>query len=169
MRIPRARVPALAAEMLHGLTENGDIEASSTAEVQADIEAVLNQFIRDEQEITDAARELLARRGLPNTQLGKVKAQLADQRKIKLGDDAIDYVVDQLIEFLMHSHNVEEIYAPDHQLRRILREPLRRLAIVDEEVEQAVRNQLKHVQEGTQMWEVEYQRIREDVKRRKGL
>jgi hypothetical protein len=69
----------------------------------------------------------------------------------------------------MHSHNVEEVYAPDHQLRRLLRRPLREVGDVDEQLDHAVRGQMKHVQEGTQMWEVEYQRIMEDVRRRKGM
>lgn len=162
-------MPALAAEMLTALTADGDIETESPREVQADLEAVLSQYVQDEQDITDSARELLSRRGLPPEQLGKVKQQLADQRKIKIGDDATDYLLDQLIEILMHSHNVEEVYAPDHQLRKLLRTPLRKLASLDDEVDQAVRGRMKHVQEGTQMWEVEYQRIMEDVRRRKGL
>jgi uncharacterized protein len=169
MRIPKSRVPALAQEMLRGLTEKGDLETATPREVQNDIEAVLNQYIRDEQEVSDGARDVLSRRGLPPAQLGKVKAQLADQRKIKLGEEAIDYLVDQLIEFLMHSHNVDEIYAADHDLRRILREPLRQLVSLDDEIEQTVRGRMKHMQEGSQMWEVEYQRIMEDVRRRKGL
>lgn len=169
MRIPKARVPNLAAEMLRALTADNDIETESPREVQADIEAVLVQYIQDEQEISEQARELVSRRGLPPDHLGKVRAQLADQRKIKLGEEAIDYILDQLIEMLMHSHNVEEVYAPDHQLRRLLRTPLRKLNDVDQELDQAVRLQMKHVQEGTQMWEVEYQRIMEDVRRRKGL
>ena len=37
-------------------------------------------------------------------------------------------------------------------------------SLVDE-----VRGQLKHVQEGTGLWEVEYRRMMEDVRRRKGL
>lgn len=169
MRIPKSRVPQVASEMLRLLVEHQDIETEKPAEVEQDLQSVLNQYIRDEQDITDKAKELIARRGLPASQLGQVKRQLAEQRKIKLGDEALDYVVDQLIEFLMHSHNVDEIYAADHRLRRLLREPLRNLDAIDGAVDAQVRDQLKHVQEGTALWEVEYQRILEDVRRRKGL
>jgi uncharacterized protein len=169
MKIPKARVPQIAREMLRGLSEEGDIETESPAEVELDLQSVLNQYIKDEAEISDKARELMARRGLPQSQLGQVRGQLAEQQKVKLGDDAIDYIVDQLIEFLMHSHNVAEIYAPDHRLRRVLREPLRNLAHLDEALDAQVRGQMKHVQEGSALWEVEYQRILEDVRRRKGI
>jgi hypothetical protein len=50
-----------------------------------------------------------------------------------------------------------------------MREPLRREYASTSDVEQEVRGQLKHVQEGSALWEVEYQRMLEDVKRRKGL
>lgn len=169
MRIPKSRVPQLASEMLRGLLEHEDIETASPAEVELDLQAVLNQYMRDEEEISTKAKEVITRRGLPSSQLGQVKRQIADQRQFKLGDDGLDYLVDQLIQFLMHSHNVEEIYAPDHRLRRILREPLRKLESIEGAVDAQVRGRMKHVQEGSALWEVEYQRILEDVRRRKGL
>lgn len=155
--------------MLRGLLEHEDIETENPAEVELDLQAVLNQYIRDEEEITVKAKDVMVRRGLPSSQLGQVKRQVADQRQFKLGDDGLDYLVEQLIQFLMHSHNVEEIYAPDHRLRRILREPLRKLENIEGAVDAQVRGRMKHVQEGSALWEVEYQRILEDVRRRKGL
>jgi len=111
----------------------------------------------------------LAQRGLPPTELGRIKKLLADERKLKLGDDAIDYLLDQLVEMLMHSANVDEIFAEDFELRRKLREPLRKQAAVDQEIDNEVRSKIKHVKEGTAVWEVEYRRMMDDIKRRKGL
>jgi len=70
---------------------------------------------------------------------------------------------------LMHSANVEEIFAEDFVLRRKMRDPLRRQFAEDDEIEQQIRGQLKHVQEGSAVWEVEYRRMTEEIKRRKGL
>ena len=169
MRIPKARVPHLASQILQSLIAHKDVETENPTEVQLDIEAVLNQYIRDEQELTEKARDTIAKRGLPSSQRGRVKQQLAEQRQLKVGEDAIDYLVDQLIEFLMHSHNVDEIYAPDHRLRRLIREPLRQVGELEGMLQNEVRGKMKHVKEGSAMWEVEYQRILEDVRRRKGL
>jgi uncharacterized protein len=169
MKIPKARVAQIASQMLRALTEKKDVETESPAEVQLDLEAVLNQYIRDEAEISEKARDTMAKRGLPSGQLGRVRQQLAEQRKFKLGEEALDYLVDQLIECLMQSHNVEEIYAPDHELRRLLREPLRDLDTQEDAIHGEVRSKMKHVTEGTAKWDVEYQRILEDVRRRKGL
>lgn len=169
MRLRSARIPKLAQEMVSALLEGHDIEVSSTKEVQLDVEAVLNQFSKDEQEVSERARDLLAQRGLPPTDLGRIKKLLADERKIKIGDDAIDYLLDQLVEMLMHSANVEEIFSEDHVLRRKMREPMRRLQVEDEDLQHEVRAHLRHVQEGTSTWEVEYQRMMEEIKRRKGI
>jgi hypothetical protein len=50
-----------------------------------------------------------------------------------------------------------------------MREPLRRQVAEEEELQAEIRGRLKHVQEGTTMWEVEYRRMMEDIKRRKGI
>ena len=169
MRLHSAKVPEISHQMVHALTSAGDIETESPKEVELDVQSVLNQFIADEQAVSDRAKDVLAQRGLPQTELGRIKKLLADERKIKLGDDAIDYLLDQLVEMLMHSANVEEIFAEDYELRRKLRDPLRKQAAVDEQMDAEVRKQIKHVKEGTAVWEVEYRRMMDDIRRRKGL
>jgi hypothetical protein len=169
MRLSSAKIPEIAAEMVGLLTKGGEIETDAPKEVQMDLESVLNQYVRDEQEINDRAKDMLAQRGLPQSEFSKLKRLLADSKKIKLGEDAIDYLLDQLIEMLMYSNNVEEVYAEDVQLRLKLRGPLRKQIADEEELEQAVRKQLRHVSEGTSVWEVEYRRMMDDIKRRKGL
>ncbi len=169
MRLYSAKVPQVASEIVSALTAEGDIECEAPKEVQLDIEAVLNQYVADEQEVNDRARDMAAQRNLPPSELGRLRRLLASEKGIKLGDEAIDYLLDQLLEMLMHSGNVDEIYAEDVVLRRKMRGPLRKQAQAEDELEQQVRGQLKHVQEGTSMWEIEYRRMMEDIKRRKGL
>ncbi len=169
MRIHAARVSQIAAEMVSSLTKDGAVESEAPKEMQLDIEAVLSQYIRDEQEVSEKTKDMLAARNLPPGDLGKIKRLVADQRKLKLGDEAIDYLLDQLLEMLMHSAAVEEVFAEDYELRRRMREPLRRQLGDEEEIQKEVRAQLKHVEEGTALWEVEYRRMMEEIKRRKGL
>lgn len=169
MRLHSARIPKLAKEMVAPLLKDGDIESDSPNEVEADVVAVLNQYMRDEQAATDRAKEIVAQRNLPPTELGRIKKLVADERKIKIGEDAIDYVLDQLVEMMFHSANVSEVFVEDYVLRRKMREPLRRLSTEEEELQAEVRSHLKHVKEGSSVWEVEYRRMMEDIKRRKGL
>jgi hypothetical protein len=169
MRLHSAKVPQLAAEIVQSITADGDIECESPKEVQLDVESVLNAYIHDEEAVTERAKELLAARGLAQTELSKMRRLVADERKIKLGDEAVDYLLDQLVEILMHSNNVDEIFSEDVVLRRKMREPLRKQNAVEDELAAEVRGRLKHVQEGTSLWEVEYRRMMDDIKRRKGL
>lgn len=169
MKLHSARVPQMAAEMVDAIVKAKDIETDAPAEVKADIEAVLNQYIRDEAAVTEKAKDLVAQRSLPQTEFSRIKKLVADERKIKLGDDGVDYLLDQLVEMLMHSANVEEVFAEDYELRRKMREPLRKQLAEEQSLVDEVRGQLKHVQEGTGLWEVEYRRMMEDVRRRKGL
>lgn len=169
MRLSSAKIPSIAAEMVTLLTSGGDIETSAPREVQADLESVLSQYVRDEQDVNEKAKELLAARGLPATEFTKLKKLVATDRRLKLGDEAIDYLLDQLVEMLMYSNNVDEIFAEDVHLRLKMRGPLRKAAADEEKLQEAVRGQLKHVQEGTAIWEVEYQRMMDDIRRRKGL
>jgi hypothetical protein len=169
MRLYSAKVPKLSNEIVTAVTKDGDVETTSPREVQLDVEAVLNQYVKDEQEVSERAKTMMAQRSLPQTEFGRIKKLVADERKIKIGDDAIDYILDQLVEMLMHSTHVEEIFAEDYVLRRKMREPLRAEASQEQELQAEVRAQLRHVQEGTSMWEVEYRRMMDDLKRRKGL
>ncbi len=169
MLLPPNKVTDVAREMLQLLQSEGHIETDMPREVQLDLEAVLNQYIRTEQELVDRARQTLDSRGLSNRDFGRVLHTLAEQKNVKVGDEAIDYVLEQLLEMLLNSSNVEEIYAEDHELRRQLRIPLRKLGNQEEKVERAVRQQMKHVEEGSPLWEIEYQRMMEDIRRRRGL
>lgn len=169
MRLYSARIPKLAAEMVKALLKDGEVEADSPKEVQADIEAVLSQYMRDEQAVSDRAKEIIGQRGLAQTEFGRMKKLVADERKIKIGEDAIDYLLDQLVEMLMHSANVGEVFVEDYVLRRKMRDPLRKLAEEEDDLQAEVRAQLRHVKEGSSVWEVEYRRMMDDIKRRKGL
>ncbi len=60
----------------------------------------------------------------------------------------MDHLLDQVLEMLMHSSNVEEVFAEDHEIRRRIRPILKKYLDVDTEIEAEVRGQLKHVQEG---------------------
>ncbi len=169
MWLHTARTSHIASKIVGVLVESKDIETDSRQEVQLDVEAVLNQYIRDEQAISEKARDMLAARGLPSGELGRIRKLVAEQRKVKIGEDAIDYLLDQLVEMLMHSANVDEVYAPDVEMRRKMRTFLRAEMDADVQLQTEVRQQLRHVREGTSVWEVEYQRMMQDIRRRKGL
>jgi hypothetical protein len=169
MFLPHNKVSDIAKEMLGLLLETGDIETEVPREVQLDLESVLSQYLKTESELMTKARETLTARSLPAKDYGRILRTLAEHKKVKVGEDAMDYVLEQLVEILLNSSNVEEIYVEDHELRRKLRIPLRKHEGAAAKLDQEVRGQMKHVEEGSALWEVEYQRMMEDIRRRKGL
>ncbi|OQX66728.1 MAG: hypothetical protein B6A08_18975 [Sorangiineae bacterium NIC37A_2] len=169
MFLPLSKVTEVAKEMVQELRDAGDLETESPYEVQLDLEAVLRQYLRTEQEITTQARDTLASRGLAPTEYGRIVKNLSDQRGVKVGEDAMDYVLDQLAEMLLNSAHVEELYVEDHELRRRLRIPLRKHANQAPDLDRAVRKQMKHVEEGGALWEIEYRRMLDEIRRRRGM
>jgi len=169
MRLYSGKVSAIATEVVRALLASNDIEAETPKEVEADIAAVLNQYLADERDVNDRAKDVLERTGKGQTDFQRVRALVAEEKGIKVGDETLDYLLDQVVEMLMHSANVDEVYVEDIELRRRMAPVFKKHMAVDASLDADVRAQLKHVREGTRDWEVEYAKVLEQVKRRKGL
>lgn len=169
MRLFSGKITPLSEEIVRALADNKEIECEDRKEVARDLESVFSQYLATEREVMDKAKSTLESRGLPPSELGRIKKIIAEQKGIKIGDDILDYLLDQCIEMLMHSGNVDEVYGEDHDLRRRMRPVLKKYLAADDELDLEVRSKLKHVQEGTRTWEVEYRRIMGDIQRRKGM
>ena len=169
MRLYSGKIAPLSDEIVKALTEHKEIECESRKEVARDLEAVFNNYLAIERDVNDKAKDLLQSRGLPQSEFTRIKKLTAEQKGIKIGDELMDHLLDQVIEMLMHSGNVDEVFGEDHDLRRRMRPVLRKYLEMDEALDGEVRGKLKHVQEGSRTWEVEYQRLMGEIQRRKGL
>jgi hypothetical protein len=169
MRLYSGKVAPISTEVVRALLASKDIEAERPREVEADVAAVLNQYLADEHEVNERAKDLLERTGKPNAEYQRVRALAAEEKGIKVGDETLDYLLDQVVEMLMHSNNVDEVYVEDVELRRKMAPVFKKHMAVDAAIDVEVRAQLRHVREGTREWEVEYARVLEQVKRRKGV
>lgn len=168
MQLNRNQIPAISRTIVKALVDSGDIEVTTTREVAIDLESVLNSYLSAEAEISDEARDLVQQRGLPQGEFGRIKALCAERRGIKVGEDALDYLLDQLLQMLMHSSHVEEIFGDDNVLRRNMRPALRSGETKNAEIDSEIRAKLRHVKEGSRLWEIEYERMKDDIKRRRG-
>ena len=81
----------------------------------------------------------------------------------------LDYLLDQVVEIFHHSSNVDEIFCEDVELRRKMAPVFKKNMAVDEALDAEVRGQLKNLREGTVAWDVEYAKVLDQVKRRRGL
>jgi len=169
MRLFAGKVPAIASEVVRALVAAKDVEAERPKEVEADVAAVLNQYLADEREVNERAKDILERTGKPQTDYQRVRALVADEKGIKVGDEMLDYLLDQVVEMLMHSANVDEVFVEDVELRRRMAPAFKKHMAADDSLDAEVRAQLRHLREGTRDWEIEYARVLEQVKRRKGL
>ena len=171
MRLYPKVIPTIAREVVQTLMQDGDVEVETLRIVDAekDMESVMKEYLSFEERVNAATREALERRGYDQSRFAAVKREMADVRGFKMGDEGIEYVIGQMIEFLLVSRNVEEVYSPDHELRRKIFAIFKRHLDVDEEIDREARARLKHLQEGTGAWEVEYQKTIELLRRSRGL
>jgi hypothetical protein len=169
MRLYSGKIPTIAAELVRKLKDDGDIEVNDGHEAQLDLEAVLKEYMRLDRELTEQAKDLMERRRLPYEQFGKLKRDLADKKEFATGDEAVGYITNQILEALMHSRFVDEVFTDDVELRKKVQAVLRKHMQVDSDVDQEVRRRIKNLQEGTATWEIEYQRVMETIRQKHKL
>jgi hypothetical protein len=169
MRLFIGKVAPLSEEIVKTLADGGDVVCEDRKEVVRDIESVFSSYLTTDKDVTEKAKSTIESRGLPQSEFGRIRKIIAEQKGIKVGDDMLDYLLDQCIEMLLHSNNVDEVFVADHDLRRKMRPILKKYLAADESLDSEVRSKMKHLQEGTRTWEVEYERIKNETQRRKGL
>src|SRR5438132_1543599 len=164
-------IPAIARDVIATLMADGDVEVETmrVADAEMDMAAILKEYLASEERVNQATREALERRGYDHSRFNQVKREMADVRGFKMGDEGIDYIINQMIEFLLISRNIEEVFAEDHSIRRKIYQVFKKHLDVDEDIDREARSRLKHLSEGTQAWEVEYQKTVEQIRRNKGL
>lgn len=168
MRLFASKALPIAQECVRTLIKSESIEAAAPSEVIADVEAVLKSYVEAEREVGQKTRDLLERTGRGSSEFNRVRAQLAETMGIKVGDDMLDYLLDQVVQSFHHSSHVDEIFAEDVELRRQMVPFFKKHMAHDAELDAEVRLQLRHLKEGTSTWDVEYARVMEGVRRKRG-
>lgn len=170
MRLYSGRFKLIASEVVSALVDAELLEISSDMrpEAELDVVGVLREYQRMDRQISQQARDETATDGRSAEM--KRRRELAKQKNFRMGDDALEYLVNQMIEVFMATPSIEEIYGTDRELRAKLTPILRRhTASQDDEVDVEVRSKIKNLQEGSTAWEVEYERTLERVRRNRGL
>jgi uncharacterized protein len=167
MRLFSGKIPTIAEDIVMTLAGDGDIEVESREEVQ--LQAVLKEYLRTEREVVDEAKNRLEGRGLSYSQLAKVRQQVARERGFPQAEDALPYMLEQLLHMLFHSANVAEVFAEDSELRTKMTTILKRHMDVESDLDREVRSKIKNLVEGTASFEIEYARVMDQIKRKKGL
>ncbi len=171
MRLYPKVIPAIAREVIQTLTKEADIEVETLriADAEMDMAAIMREYLAAEERVNQATKEALERRGYDHSRFNAVKCEMADVRGFKMGDEGIEYVIGQMIEFLLISRNVEEVYSDDNILRRKIVNIFKKHLDVDAELDREARARMKNLQEGTAEWDVEYGRTLDQLRRARGL
>lgn len=169
MKLYSAKVPVISRDIITQLVGDEDIEVANGDEATLDIEAVLKEYVRLDRELTEQTKDLLEQRNLPHGAFGKVKRALADDKEFGLGDEAVGWICNQIIETFMHSPFIEEVYATDAELRRKMVVILRRHMMMEEELDVEVRQRIRNLQEGTNNWDIEYGKVMDQIRRKRGI
>ncbi|MCP3103187.1 DUF507 family protein [Myxococcus sp. K15C18031901] len=164
-------IPIISREAIQQLMQDGDIEVEPmrVADAEMDLSAIMREYLANEERVNQATREALERRGYDYSKFNQVKREMADVRGFKMGDEGIEYVINQMIEFLLISRNVEEVFSPDNSLRQKIFQVMKKHLDVDDEIDKEARSRLKHLQEGTSAFDIEYNKTVEQIRRARGL
>src|SRR5258708_9884614 len=111
MRLYSGKVAAIAAEVVRSLLAGKDIETEHPKDVEADVASVLTQYLNDEREVNDRAKDVIERTGKSQADYSRVRQLVAEEKGIKVGDETLDYLLDQVVAMLMHSSSTDQVYA----------------------------------------------------------
>ena len=169
MRLYSGKIGPIVDDLVRELTAQNDIEVDDEAEVRMDLEAVLKEFVRRERQLIDESKDRMQREGMGYSQLGRMRQRVAKEMGFPQQDETLPYLIDQLLNMLFHSANVAEIYADDATLRKKMTPILRRHMEVESGLDAEVRSKIKNLQEGTAAFEVEYAKVMDQIKHKRGL
>ncbi len=171
MRLYPKVIPIISREVVQRLMQDGDVEVETMriADAEMDLSAIMREYLAAEERVNQATREALERRGYDASKFNQVKREMADVRGFKMGDEGIEYCINQMLEFLLISRNVEEVFSADTVMRTKIFQSMKKHLDVDDEIDREARGRLKHLQEGTSAFEVEYNKTIEQIRRARGL
>jgi uncharacterized protein len=170
MKIYRRVIPKIAKDIIRSLlaARSIEVEDGHRDEAELDVAAVLVEYLNELDKLKNDAQDAIERHKLPAEMLGRVKKTMAETRKVVLGDGALEHVLDKILEALFTSKHIEEVFAEDNELRKVVQIAVQKYLGVDEELDREVRGRLKNLREGTSEWEVEYGRLIEQMRSTKG-
>lgn len=171
MRLYGSRIPLVIKDVVEALVTGEHIEVlpENVKEVELDVESVLKEYLRAERQVTEEAKDLATSRGLDYSAHQKIKRQLAERKKFGLYEESVGYIAQQLIETLLHTSWVEEIFSEDHEIRRAVTPVLRKHMAADDSLDQEVRKRIKNLQEGTADWDIRYEQMLARLKENQNL
>ena len=171
MKLYRAKVPVIAKATIERLLADSDIEVRAEAkdEAERDLVAIMEEYLRRDNELRDRCRDLMASNNIPYSDFGRTRKKLADEMGHPLGDDVDKFLARQFVENLLISPHIDEVFEEDRVMYRKVLEVLKGHDVNEEEIRTEALSRMKNVQEGTVDYEIMLQEQVKQAKKRRGL
>lgn len=171
MRIYRKKISPIAESIVDTFVRDGDIEIMGSLHntVVRDVARFIEEYADREQALSDTTREIMERKGLSDNQFNKVRDILAEEKGIPLGDEAMEYLADKIIRYMLTEDSIDEVYSEDPDMRKKIFDVFNRYIDVEEDIDREVRARLKNIPENSPIFRIEYEKVLREVKRKKGL
>lgn len=171
MKLYRARIPAIAHAVIERLTNEGDIELEpeNRTEAEQDLVAIMEMYLRRDQDLREAVRDVMERKGIPYDQYGKSRSDLADQWGHPVGDDVDRFLARQFIENFMISRWVSEVFSDDRELFKKVLDTLKGYDVDERALRAEAEERIKNIPEGSVERQDALNRALKEVRKRHGL
>lgn len=171
MKLYRAKVPAIAKDIVTRLVSDGDIEVvgDNKEEAEQDYVAIMEEYLRRDSDLRNHIRDHMAQRNLPYNQYGRTRSRVAEEWGHPLGDDVERFLARQMVENLMISRWIDEVYEEDRVIYKKVIEILRSHNVDERSIREEAATKVKNVREGTVEYEIALQKAVKDEKKRRGL
>lgn len=164
-------IPSIAQDILKVLSKDGDIEIKDNKldEAILDVSKVFRDYLEEEEEINREAMMYIQNNNLASKDFATIKAKLAEERGFDYGDDAIEMLLADVVDALLKSENIEEVYEDNNTLIKKMYEVVKKYLDVDEELDREAREQLKNLEEGSLEWDIAYRKVIHELRKKKNL
>lgn len=171
MRIYMKLIPSIAQDILRALLKEGDIEVKEGRfdEAVLDISKVFRDYLEEEEEINQEAMIFIQDHHLASRDFASVKAKIAEKRGFDYGDDAVEMLLADVVDALLMSENIEEVYEEDNALIRKMSDVIKKYLDVDDQLDREAREQLKNLEEGSLEWDIAYKKAIHEIKKKRNL
>lgn len=171
MKLYKVKIPVIAREVVETLCNEGAIEVAmeNRQEAEMDLVAIMEEYLRRDNEVREAVREHMAQFSVPYDQYGKIRTQIAERYGHPTGDEVQRFLAKQFIENFMISRFVDEVFSEDKDLFKRVREIIERHDVDERALRTEAQEQIRNVAEGTMDYEIALSKAMRDVKKRHGL
>ncbi len=171
MRLYRKIVAKISKDSIRSLVAAGliEVEENKLQEAELDLAAVMVEYLNADEDLNEKTRSLLNKHGLGMDRFWQTKKILAESEDFKIGNDAIDYILTCLLNTLLTSKNIAEVFGDDFELRKNMRISFDKYTSISEDLDKEARGMLKNLRQGSSEWEIEYPRAVAQIRKRKGL